>query len=117
MGRKPEGVADGVSERGEREAVRRAAMEARARGRKRDYMRQWRADPLHRQNERVRRQHFYFRRKLRRANRPPFMGIRGEQLCGICGLRRPVEIIERLRVSETAPTGFVRVLIPYCGHC
>ncbi len=117
MGRKPEEVAQGTTERDE-EAMRRAALaSAGARGRKRDYMRQWRADPQHRQNERVRRQHFYFKRKLRRANRPPYMGMSGQQLCGICGVRRPVEIIERLRVSEADPTGFVRVLIPYCGHC
>jgi hypothetical protein len=117
MGRKPEGVAEGVPERGELEAARRAAREERARGRKRDYMRQRRADPLHREHERVQRQHFYFRRKLRRANLPPYMSTRGQQLCGICGLRRPVEIVERLRVSELTPTGFVRVLVPYCGRC
>ena len=118
MGRKPEGVAGGVTERAEEEARRREAMDsAGERGRKRDYMRQWRADPQHRQHESLRRQHFYFRRKLRLANRPPFVGIRGQQLCGICGLRRPVEIIERLRVCETARSGFVRVLMPYCGHC
>ena len=115
MGQKPEEVAGKIREQGE-EAMRRAEFEE-ARGRKRDYMRQWRSDPQHRQNERVRRQHFYFRRKLRRAQRPRYVGMRGQRLCGICGVRRPVEIIERLRVSEVDPSGFVRVLIPYCGHC
>ena len=101
MGRKPDGVAGGATEREAEEDLRRAALAvAGERGRKRDYMRQWRADPQHRQHERVRRQHFYFRRKLRRANRPPFMGIRGQQLCGICGLRHPVEIIERLNYEH-----------------
>lgn len=115
MGRKPEGVTVEFPDQGE-EAMRRAELEG-SRGRKRDYMREWRADPEHRQSERVRRQHFYFRRKLRRAHRPRYVGMRGQRLCGICGVRRPVEIIERLRVSEADPSGFVKVLIPYCGHC
>jgi hypothetical protein len=97
-----------------------AALRKRRRARGREYMQEWRANPKHRELERKRRDGDYLMREQRNAHRlrlHPHTGVRGEPQCGFCGHGRPVEIVERLRISKTADEEFVRVLIPYCGHC
>lgn len=97
-----------------------AALRKRRRARGREYMKEWRANPKHRELERQRRDGDYLIREQRNAHRlrlRPFTGVRGESHCGFCGHGRPVEIVERLYISKTADEEFVRVLIPYCGHC
>jgi|GEM_PF-3314302 len=92
----------------------------RRRARGRAYMRRWRADPEHRDIERERRDHDYVEKKLRSAERlrmRPYTGVHGQPLCGFCGLGRPVEIVERLRISEHSEEEYIKVFVPYCGHC
>ena len=110
----PAGVAANV------EAEMRAASVARRRFRHREHMKEWRANPKHRETERKKRYREYVIKKQRSAERlrlRPYTGVHGQPLCGFCGLGRPVEIVERLRISETGDEEYVRVLIPYCGHC
>jgi len=102
------------------QAAIRAALLKRRRARSREYMKEWRADPKHRQLERKRRDHDYCIKKERSARRlrlHPYTGVHGQPQCGFCGLGRPVEIVERLRISKTGDEGYERVLVPYCGHC
>ncbi|MGB8523005.1 MAG: hypothetical protein WCD43_08570 [Candidatus Acidiferrales bacterium] len=102
------------------EAVIRTALLKRRRTRSREYMKQWRANPKHRELERERRDRDYTFKKQRRARRlllRPYTRVDGRPQCGFCGQGRPVEIVERLRISETADEEYERVLIPYCGHC
>ena len=97
-----------------------AALRKRRRTRNREHMQEWRANPKHRELERKRRDGDYLMREQRNAHRlrlHPHTGVRGEPQCGFCGHGRPVEIVERLRISKTADEEFVIVLIPYCGHC
>lgn len=101
------------------EAIR-AAMDELRRVRNREYMQHWRANPKHRAIEQKRRYHDYFVKKQRSASRlqrHPYTGVRGQPLCGFCGLATPVEIVERLRIVENAEEEYVTVLVPYCGHC
>jgi hypothetical protein len=101
------------------EAVRAAQLKRR-RARSREHMQRWRANPRHREAERKRREGDYLVREQRNAHRlrlHPYTGVHGEPQCGFCGHRRPVEIVERLRISETADEEYVREFIPYCGHC
>jgi hypothetical protein len=74
---------------------------------KREYMRRWRADPLHRGRERANRERSQYKRKLRKAAR------RGPA-CGFCHQRRPKWKVVRLRPIAQ---GFVKVVVPYCGQC
>jgi hypothetical protein len=102
------------------QAVIRAARLKRRRTRGREYMKEWRANPKHRELERERRDHDYLIREERSARRlrlRPYTGVHGQPQCGFCGHGRPVEIVERLRISETGDEEYERVLIPYCGHC
>jgi hypothetical protein len=102
------------------EVMIRTARVKMRRTRSRDYMKKWRANPKHRELERERRDRDYVLKKQRRARRlllRPYTRVDGRPQCGFCGQGRPVEIVERLRISETADDEFVKVLIPYCGHC
>jgi len=102
------------------EAAIRTALVKRRRARSRNYMKEWRSNPKHRQLERERRDRDYVLKKQRRARRlllRPYTRVDGRPQCGFCGQGRPVEIVERLRISETADEEYQRVLIPYCGHC
>jgi hypothetical protein len=102
------------------EAAIRAAMRKRQRRRNREYMQEWRADPKHREIERRRRDHDYTIKKLRSARRlmlHPYTGVDGQPQCGFCGQGRPVEIVERLRILETGDEEYIKVFVPYCGHC
>lgn len=108
-------------ERGRRkEGVRLSVLLERRRAHGRAYMRRWRADPEHRDIERERRGHDYVEKKLRSAERlrlRPYTGVDGQPLCGFCGLGRPVEIVERLRISESSEEEYIKIFVPYCGHC
>jgi hypothetical protein len=118
MGGKRQAVPVEVAAQGER-AIR-AELVKRRRTRSRQYMQEWRANPKHRAAERRRRNRDYLTREQRNAHRlrlHPYTGVRGEPQCGFCGHGRPVEVVERLRISETAEEEYVTVLIPYCGHC
>jgi hypothetical protein len=102
------------------EVVIRTARVKRRRARSRDYMKKWRANPKHRALERERRDRDYILKKERSARRlllRPYTRVDGQPQCGFCRLGRPVEIVERLRISKTADGEFEKVLIPYCGHC
>lgn len=85
----------------------------------REYMRRWRADPSHKERERDKRQQSYCGRKLRNAERDK--GARtsdpGEPVCNFCRLRPPLQTVVRLQICESAPGGYVRIRIPYCGQC
>jgi hypothetical protein len=118
MGRKLKPVPLEVAARGR--ATMGATLLDRRRVRNREYMQEWRANPQHREVERKRRDQDYIMKKQRSARRlrlHPYTGVRGQKLCGFCGLGRPVEIVERLRISETDDEVYVKVLVPYCGHC
>jgi hypothetical protein len=102
------------------EAAVRAAVLKRRRARNREHMQQWRANPRHRQTERKRRDRNYLINEQRKAHRlrlHPYTGVHGEPQCGFCGHAKPVEVVERLRISETGDEEYVKVFIPYCGHC
>ena len=109
----------GESRRQEK-ATRVAALLQRRRERGREFMRRWRADPEHRDIEREKRDQGYIQKKLRSAERlrhRPYTGTHGQPLCGFCGLGRPVEIVERLQISQDREEEYVKVFVPYCGHC
>jgi hypothetical protein len=101
-------------------AAHLAVLLQRRRERGREFMRRWRADPEHREVERERRDAGYVQKKVRSAERlrlRPYTGIHGQPLCGFCGLGRPVEIVERLRISQDCEEEYIKVFVPYCGHC
>lgn len=85
----------------------------------REYMRRWRADPSHQEHERHKRQQSYYGRKLHNAERK--IGTHtidpGDPVCGFCRLRPPLQTVVRLQICESAPGGYVRIRIPYCGQC
>lgn len=85
----------------------------------REYMRRWRADPSHQAHERDKRQQWYYDRKLRKAqqNCDPYTNDRGVTVCGFCRLRPSLETVVRLRICDSAPGGYVRIRMPYCGQC
>src|SRR5271156_5339433 len=82
----------------------------------REYMRRWRADPRHRAREIGTRLRAYLRQKARRATseRRLYVNRHGQAVCGFCWRRTPVRMAERLRISEAAKNGYVRVLVPCC---
>lgn len=86
---------------------------------KRIYMRRWRSDPRHFEREIRTRLRAHLNRKMRSisSGHPRYLNRRGEPVCGFCWRRRPVKMEERLRVSEIAREGYVKVLIPCCGDC
>jgi len=86
---------------------------------KREYMRRWRASLGRQTSERARRRSAYYARKEREllADASPVCDPDGAALCGYCGIRRAVEDVARLEISADAPDGYVKVRIPYCGHC
>lgn len=85
----------------------------------RRYMRRWRADPRHRLQEHETRMRAYWGQKERRVvkQRRPYVNRRGEVVCGFCWRRPPIGMVARLRISDAARNGFVKVLIPCCGEC
>lgn len=85
----------------------------------RQYMRAWRANPLHQAHERENRDRWNYERKLgdARSDRIPYTNERGERVCGLCRRQAPVTEIVRLQVCDVAPQGYVEVRIPYCGEC
>ena len=89
------------------------------RRRNRAYMRRWRADAGRRNDERKRRVAWYRERKAREGEvqQGPVGDERPKAICMICRLRPAVKEIVRLRVSESAASGFEELLIPYCGEC
>jgi hypothetical protein len=95
-----------------------AAMEARHRY-KGHYMRRWRSDPRHFEREMLTRLRAELKRRLQPVNgvRRLYVTRRGKALCGSCRQRPPVKMQERLRISEAARDGYVKVLIPCCGDC
>ena len=102
------------------EASIRTALVKRRRARSREYMKEWRSNPKHREQERERPDRYYIFKKERSARRlllRPYTRVDGRPQCGFCGLGRPVEIVERLQISKTADEEYEKVLIPYCGHC
>jgi hypothetical protein len=104
--------------RGEK-ATNGAARDAR-RLRNKSYMRRWRANAKRRNRERARRVVWYSERKgLAASNRRSPEGTQDAvvAVCMICRRRPSVREITRLRVCESAPSGFEEVLIPYCGEC
>jgi len=86
---------------------------------KREYMRRWRASLGRQTSERARRRSAYYARKERQllAAASHAWESDGTALCGYCGIRRAVEDVARLEISDTARDGYVEVRIPYCGHC
>jgi hypothetical protein len=85
----------------------------------REYMRRWRGDPRHRQREVETRLRAYLKQKMQRATseRRLYINRCGQAVCGFCWRRPPVRMAERLRISEAARSGYVRVLIPCCEEC
>jgi hypothetical protein len=85
----------------------------------REYMRRRRADPSHQARERGKRRQSYYDRKLREAEQQPgpYANDRGEPVCGFCRLRPPLQTVLRLQISDSAPGGYVKIRIPYCGQC
>jgi len=87
----------------------------------REFMRRWRADPFHLALEQAQRRQRYYevhkRRKIERDSSSPQARERDEKLCAFCWKRRAVRKIARLQVCESAPDGYVKVRIPYCGEC
>jgi hypothetical protein len=87
----------------------------------REFMRRWRADPFHLAMERARRRERYYggqkQRRVSRADSSTPSSEHHETLCGFCWKRPALKKIARLRVCESAPKGYVKVRIPYCGEC
>jgi hypothetical protein len=85
----------------------------------RQYMRSWRANPDHKDEERERRKRWYYERKERAASaeKRPYRNANGKLVCGFCGLGSAVTEVVRLRICDRAPNGFLTVRIPYCGEC
>jgi hypothetical protein len=83
------------------------------------YMRRWRADAKCRESELARRMARYYERKARKAQRKQRLcsNDRRTAICAICLARPAVRQINRMRVSDSAPSGFEEVLMPYCGEC
>ena len=83
------------------------------------YMRKWRADATNRMRERARRTAAYRERKSRvgRINQGNPASDPVVRICAICGTRRSIGQITRLRLCNSSPSGFEEVLIPYCGKC
>lgn len=89
------------------------------RQRNREFMRQWRRDPLHQGRERVKRRERYYSREKQRAFAKSIRSSALENRRGLCGFcwRPAVKDVIRLRVCESSPDGYVEVLTPYCGEC
>ena len=103
-------------DRGERVSTESSLEEKRRY--KREFMRRWRANPRHRLRESLNRTQWAYARKKRQAEaHVSHTNARGELKCGICGKLPPVTEVVRLRVSESAPKGYVEVRIPYRGNC
>ncbi len=87
----------------------------------REYMRRWRTDPFHLAEEKAKRRERYYavqkQRKIERESSSPRVREQTARLCGFCFKRAAVRKIVRLRISDNAPDGYVKVRIPYCGHC
>ena len=87
----------------------------------REFMRRWRTDPVHLARERANRRARYYdgqkQRRIERVARSPQARAHDEKLCGFCWKRAAVKKIVRLQVSESAPDGYVKVRMPYCGQC
>ena len=87
----------------------------------REFMRRWRADPFRLAAEQARRRERYYggqkQRRIERAASSPHARERDKKLCGFCWKRPALKKIVRLQVSESAPDGYVKVRIPYCGEC
>lgn len=87
---------------------------------KREYMRQWRADPLHRTQDWMNRLKWHYQRKLRSAlGSTGAMGAkRGRApLCGFCHQLPAITTVKRLKCCEVARGGFVEEQVLYCGEC
>ena len=87
----------------------------------REFMRRWRADPFHLAAEKAKRRERYYavqkQRKIEHESCSPRVREQTARLYGFCFKRAAVRKIVRLRISENAPDGYVKVRIPYCGHC
>ena len=87
----------------------------------REFMRRWRTDPCHLEMERSQRRRRYYDVQKQRPNRGPGISPQTtdneKKRCGFCWKRPAVGKIVRLQVSESAPDGYVKMHIPYCGVC
>jgi hypothetical protein len=87
---------------------------------KREYMRQWRADPRNRMQDWLNRLRWHSQRKLRSAlasarlaNAKPSRA----PLCGLCHLSPAITTVKRLKCSENSRDGYVEEQVLYCGEC
>jgi hypothetical protein len=89
------------------------------RRRNREYMRRWRADPRNFERERLTRLQSELERRVhpRYPGRRLFVTSRGRAVCGFCWRGLPIKMVERLRISETAASEYLRVQIPCCADC
>jgi hypothetical protein len=102
-----------------------ARLRERRRAYNRAYMRRWRANPRHAEQEGERRRRDYWRIKLRGADDGAAQSVDTTEgaprqprstLCGFCGHRPSITRITRLKI--TLPSSeFVPIDIPYCGQC
>jgi len=85
----------------------------------REYMRRWRSHADHQRDERGRRRRSYYQRKSLAAlqDAGPGAGCEDRNICGFCRLKRSVGAVERLLINEDEPSGFISILVPYCGEC
>jgi hypothetical protein len=88
---------------------------------RREAMRRWRADPLHKAMEQKKRREWYYsRQKLqppRRRRTQSNVPAQEKGVCGFCWNRPAITTSMRLQVCEKSAEGFKEVLIPYCGEC
>jgi hypothetical protein len=99
---------------------REAGSEEERRRYNREFMRRWRADPFHLAEEQAQRRQRYYASKQRHIQHPAAAEKASggaKRMCGFCWKRPAVRKIMRLQVCESAPDGYAKVAIPYCGKC
>jgi hypothetical protein len=75
---------------------------------RRNYMRNWRADPENRQRERKTQVRWRLNQKVK------VLSQSSGTVCGFCYSRPSIQMVERL---ITTRNGFRRIFVPYCGRC
>lgn len=87
---------------------------------KREYMRQWRADPRIRPQDMMNRLKWHYQRKLRSAlDCTPKVRSDACQkpLCGFYHQLPAISTVRRLKCSDVSRNGYVEELVLYCGEC
>lgn len=87
---------------------------------RREIMRRWRADPLHKAMERKKRREWYYaheKLRPRRRSSAASTSTQEKRVCGFCWHRPAITTSLRLQVCDKSPEGFKEVRIPYCGDC